>query len=442
MQKFIAVVLIVCFCFVLAAPCFANPAVLTGIDAFSALYSAYLTARGLDTVLGSSSGVIDVENPMSASSANDLYQDLYDDYTAYSGSSDTVDTWWSTYSDSIVATPGVDDTLTLGFGTGVTEFFDRMTNWVLGVNLGLDRTESGFAHTSGSFDSPLVSVSSDSAILVTSSPQTFFYSANSVQYKVHFYSNSVSSSPVYFALWVDSNSRVFPIFFSSEQFSVYYWAGSSSATIGNVGMYNSARLDYTSLSFPSYYFYPNNFGVSPVSSPSIPFYDSSSVTTFLSLFDDGISLSTDTIRLRPQDKYNEQAIPVPDTSAETYVPDAITSPLDIPWSDSFVGTGGLDLAIDQILDAVRANDLTLAEESTAPGPASTVMPPFLPMELPSFNFSLSGIWHYVVEWVGSISSGAALIFNTWSSLPYAMVVPIYATLVCVIVIGLWRRFFE
>lgn len=57
-------------------------------------------------------------------------------------------------------------------------------------------------------------------------------------------------------------------------------------------------------------------------------------------------------------------------------------------------------------------------------------------------FGFSGIWHYVVSWVGSMAAGAAVIWSIWNGLPAAMVIPVYATAVIVIVVGLWRRFFE
>ena len=66
--------------------------------------------------------------------------------------------------------------------------------------------------------------------------------------------------------------------------------------------------------------------------------------------------------------------------------------------------------------------------------------PLLPF-LPNFNFNLSSIWHYVVEWVSSLGSWFSLTFSIWRSLPYAMVVPVYATAVVVIVLGVYKRFF-
>lgn len=62
----------------------------------------------------------------------------------------------------------------------------------------------------------------------------------------------------------------------------------------------------------------------------------------------------------------------------------------------------------------------------------------------SFPFptlDLKGIWYYVVQWVRSISTWMTTMFNVWSGLPVAMVYPVWATAVIVIVIGVYRRFF-
>lgn len=75
------------------------------------------------------------------------------------------------------------------------------------------------------------------------------------------------------------------------------------------------------------------------------------------------------------------------------------------------------------------------------GDPSEVFVPLLPITLPDFNFSLSGIWYYVVRWVESIGSWISLMFTVWASLPYAFVAPVYASAVIVIVLGVYKRFF-
>lgn len=55
--------------------------------------------------------------------------------------------------------------------------------------------------------------------------------------------------------------------------------------------------------------------------------------------------------------------------------------------------------------------------------------------------SFASIWHYVIAWVGSLGPWLSTMFIIWSGLPYAMVLPVYATAAIVVVIGIYRRFF-
>lgn len=54
----------------------------------------------------------------------------------------------------------------------------------------------------------------------------------------------------------------------------------------------------------------------------------------------------------------------------------------------------------------------------------------------SYNFSFSSIWHYVTDWVSSMSAGLALTGSIMFSLPFVGVW--YAVLVLIIVLSLWR----
>lgn len=94
-----------------------------------------------------------------------------------------------------------------------------------------------------------------------------------------------------------------------------------------------------------------------------------------------------------------------------------------------------------VLEAIRALGLTISEffsdfwdnlkESIRPNPT-----------LP-WGESLSGfgsIWHYVVEWLGYIGGFITLILSVWSSLPYAMVVPVYACIALILIFGVYRKF--
>lgn len=146
---------------------------------------------------------------------------------------------------------------------------------------------------------------------------------------------------------------------------------------------------------------------------------------------------------------------IPDTADPNY--DALhpTIPMDIPWDNTAYGDGTGVLTDSQVQDIISdllrsiikdgyaelADEGLLNPDPEVPEGPGEVYVPFLPITLPSFNFNLSGIWHYVREWVSSLSSWFATMFTIWSCLPYAMVVPVYATAVVVIVLGVYKRFF-
>lgn len=148
----------------------------------------------------------------------------------------------------------------------------------------------------------------------------------------------------------------------------------------------------------------------------------------------------------PQDIY------IPDNDDVNYTPVDVAVPLDIPWDNTLFGDGDGVLTDAQSEAAAHAADsaitdslektLTIADTENPDLPAQNeVYIPLLPVNLPSFNFSLSGIWHYVVSWVQSLGAWLSLMFKTWAILPSAITIPVYATAVIVIVLGVYKRFF-
>lgn len=86
-----------------------------------------------------------------------------------------------------------------------------------------------------------------------------------------------------------------------------------------------------------------------------------------------------------------------------------------------------------------SNELPIQPEPEEPG---MVELPLIGIKLPlNFSLNLRGIWYYVVQWVNSISTWFTWMFGVFANLPYAMVVPIYASAVVVIVLGVYKRFF-
>lgn len=149
----------------------------------------------------------------------------------------------------------------------------------------------------------------------------------------------------------------------------------------------------------------------------------------------------------PQDVY------IPNNDDVNYAPLPVTIPLDINWDDTLYGDGVLGDRTTSQNDAIQSavsgeivQDHTLTIDQSIPINPDVPAPnefyiPFLPVTLPSFNFSLSGIWHYVREWISSLGAWFTMVLTVWSNLPYAMVVPVYATMVVLIVLGVYKRFF-
>lgn len=156
---------------------------------------------------------------------------------------------------------------------------------------------------------------------------------------------------------------------------------------------------------------------------------------------------------------NPLEITVPDPSNPDYNPQPVRINTDIEWDPEW-GTPIADPvpgvpypitdpeilndAVPGIWDAIVSNGVEVGDVEPTPDDPGTdpneVTIPFLPITLPSFNLNLSGIWHYVVTWVASLGAWFTTLFTIWSCLPYAMVVPVYATAVIVIVLGVYRRF--
>lgn len=149
-------------------------------------------------------------------------------------------------------------------------------------------------------------------------------------------------------------------------------------------------------------------------------------------------------------------VPIPDVTDPDYGPIPWTGDLGIPWNDTLFGDGTGTLTGEQATDIVGTIDNAIVSNpdktieldtetdipvNPDPPTPSEVVIPFLPVVIPSFDFSLSGIWHYVREWVSSLGAWFAVVFTVWSYLPYALVVPVYASAVIVIVLGIYKRFF-
>ena len=131
--------------------------------------------------------------------------------------------------------------------------------------------------------------------------------------------------------------------------------------------------------------------------------------------------------------------------AQRSVIDGITS-VGTDIRDGF-GTIGAALAsgFDNILEAVEALGLSISEFASDFWDTAEEkfgrMEPTVPFVVGDDSFAGFGaIWHYVVSWLGYISGFISLILSVWSSLPYAMVVPVYACVTLILVFGIYRKF--
>lgn len=186
----------------------------------------------------------------------------------------------------------------------------------------------------------------------------------------------------------------------------------------------------------------------------VPYYDT--------LADGLASVLSDypsTIRLEPYDS-SDAIITLPDVSSPDYVPAPIEIITNVPWDDSYDDTdedengqpmpfppSSVSPVVGDMISSIIEDGFSIEEDPQpsvpdSPPPApSEVFTPLLPVSPPSFDFNFAGIWHYVREWVASLGAWFSLVFTVWSILPYAIVVPVYATAVVVIVLGVYKRFF-
>lgn len=153
-----------------------------------------------------------------------------------------------------------------------------------------------------------------------------------------------------------------------------------------------------------------------------------------------------------------------DWGEDTHIPisnDVSAIPQDAvydAWKEKSTSAGGItvdeettiwqevfgDIAEDVAMIATQVQTLTdtavleAVDEQYYTDPMDDTVPrlPFFPADFSGFG----SIWHYVEEWLSSIGGFISLILNVWSSLPYIIVVPVYACVVLVLIFGVYRKF--
>lgn len=443
--KFIAIILVIALALALCAPVSGAGLAASAVDIFSSIWSIYAGSRGFGQVLTTDGVLNNADHIFDKATYQSLYESLYNEYNGLLDSSGqmTIDDWVANVLDvsSSAAPPSYGTAKTvLTLSAKTVQWFDAFATWLLDSKLVGTVSDSGHYHTSGNFaDSTIAAEAvsgSLSPILLTSSAQRF----NGQTY----YLSLSSTTPNTYAALIGTSSSNYPILFNvssvspSISFQVKRISNDSVVTSfgGSSGFVSSGNIRYRFFNNPSDVY------------TGLPIY--SSIQDFLAHYADPPSEPVSyKIQLTPQDKYNQRVkdddgqviqpgdVYVPNPAVDGYLPAPMTGTLNIPYNQTL--DGDLDKLVDMIQQLVLENSDVLEDE--APAPTDPIYSPLLPFELPSFNFNLSGIWHYVVEWVQSISAGAAQIFAVWSYLPYAMVVPIYASIVVVVVLGVYKRFF-
>lgn len=422
--------------------------------------SSSATFAALADAYGMSYGVGSVYSVTSSSGVADTFDVLWDDFNSYRSdhnqSTYNLDTWLDRVKHESDPKPFVSSfTHSSGKFSGFyvdaesARMLDEFWNWLLTGPAEISIVDNQWAwdRENDVVISPVVSsyslfpgVPSLSGYgqSIIQSEGFLFASSGSARYFAGIYPNSSSQS--IFLCGVLSNGSYIPFAFSDYQYSIIAWCRSD--------LNNNWQVSLTSFQSDIYYASLNAQLSASFYSSSVPLF--SSLSEALDTFADRDNLGSSISLVPYGDEPNPQ---LPIVSLPDYVPQARELVTDIPWDDDEYGDvfplpdASLVSVISTMVDAISANDFALLDDpnpvdpDAPPPPASEIFSPLLPVSPPSFNFNFAGIWHYVVTWVQSLGSWLSTMFAVWAALPYAMVVPVYATAVVVIVLGVYKRFF-
>lgn len=338
-------------------------------------------------------------------------------------------------------------------------FIDAFWDWLLTGPAEMTKVDNEYFQFANS--TPIVVLTTNGWINVplTSNNATSLFSDGLIlttpRLSTTYYSVAVGC-PSTSSLWVfaypTSTNQISFVVCSTSQNAVYYRGDNE--TPNNLYF----NQDSTNTSYNSYSFYTGSFWTRFDKSRqtiNCPYYETEvdGLVAYQNAVTNGYINNSDQIAVRP---YIGDTVPqdvyIPDNEDVNYTPLPYVGGLDIPWDDTLFGDGTDTLtdaqseSISGVIDDSIVNSLektlTLADTENPDIPApNEVYIPFLPVALPNFNFSLSGIWYYVREWISSLSAWFTMVLTVWSNLPYAMVVPVYATMVVLIVLGVYKRFF-
>lgn len=445
---FSAMVILIIAVFLLSVPVpvLADPLAYTAGMAFSAYAEAYGMAAGAG---------YDFINT-SASDRTSIFLGEFDEWQAAKHSADSsytpvsISDWESAHESDVsyeksYGGPFLNGTSTIGdpafytcmkFNSVIANELNDFYNWFLD-KLGFVQADGGFTGTSGKFDAPVVVYNSSTVYLPPNTDVGSFSYLCSISNSTYSYSY-VTDTVVACVFCYDPSGFSAPCCASLSSVPSSLWAVARDG--GNYGGYGITYFESSvNLYVNANAGYRNVSVYDPGLLPVYPSYESA-LSALQSYFFEGVSSKS--VSLLPYSpKLVDEVISIPDVTSQDYVAEPVETVIGIPWDDLYADQDAIELVAPLVAEQAVGGTLELVEEVAAPIPPTDVQIPFLPVNLPSFALGLSGIWHYVREWVGSLRSFMGVLFGIWNGLPYAMIVPVWASAVIVIVLGIYKRFF-
>lgn len=445
---------VICFAAMILA---ANlPLCASAVDPVSAATMANALAQAI-TAYGASQGVSMTFNVTDTDGIGEGVHELWDQFVTDVNDSNTptynslaVTMWSNLYSK-------IGNNLGINISASEMPFIDSFWNWLLSGPAEMTKVDNQYFEWSINQDNTV------SPITVMQNSQYSYGGYTCYPYDTHLYfDNAIRYDNVYYTLNYTTpilipcylsdmiNFRVL-IYDSVNRFSVI-----TNKTVVGTDQVVSSNLRYSSSYIdnrvPGYYFL-NDPDTGGTFSGVVNQYSYEDILASFIGSNPTLESSSNDLNVRPYiGNATPQNVYIPDNTDVNYNPTDVAIPLDIPWDNTLFGDGNGVLTDAQSEAAAAAADdaitdslektLTIADTDNPDIPApGEVYVPFLPVTLPNFNFNLSGIWHYVREWITSLGAWFSTVLTVWAYLPYAMVVPVYAALVIVIVLGVYKRFF-
>lgn len=254
---------------------------------------------------------------------------------------------------------------------------------------------------------------------------------------------TISGNPSVFYVTDNFTSGNFSVSDGAYQIGNYRWAFSNAI----IAVYDTSCNEYA---FWSGRWNPSTSQFTP-SSGRVTFY-TELYNLMMTTIQTGGSLSVSDLPSFPVASYSDPAYVTAigsSFSESSAVSDIIGSV--VQSSDSFLSVPDFTVNPD-LSDAIGVNETGILSSiytgvnSLVSGVGALVsdlvgFAASLPAYLASFSGKFLSIWHYVIDWVASLGSWLNTMFSIWSGLPSAMVLPVYATAVIVIVLGMYKRFF-